>query len=61
MTIKTAIESFEQAAQVAEEQNDSALEFIALGLADLAKSLRTEINEIKSKIGAVESKVRSLH
>lgn len=61
MTIKTAIESFEQAAQVAEEGNDSALEFIALGLVDLAKSLRTDLNEIKSKIGAVESKVRSLH
>lgn len=60
MTIKTAIESFEQAAQVAEARDDSTLEFIALGLADLAKSLRTELNDIKHKIESVEGKVRSL-
>lgn len=61
MTIKTAIESFEQAAQVAEARDDSAQEFIALGLVDLAKALRTDLNEIKNKVAAVESKVRSLH
>ena len=61
MTLKTAIESFEQAIQVAESQNESALEFIAHGLLDLTKSLRTELNDIKNKISAVEIKVRSLH
>jgi hypothetical protein len=61
MTLKTAIESFEQAVQVAESQNDSALEFIAHGLLDLTKALRTELNDIKRKVESVENKVRSLH
>lgn len=60
MTIKTAIESFEQAAQEARSRDDSTMEFIALGLIDLAKSLRNELNDIKRKIDAVESKVRSI-
>lgn len=60
MTLKTAIDSFEQAIQVAESENNSALEFIAHGLLDLTKSLRTELNDIKHKIDGVESKVRPL-
>lgn len=60
MSFKTARESFEQAQQIAEAAGDSTLEFLAAGLADLAKSMATELRAVQSRLNDVENKVRSL-
>ncbi len=52
--------SFETAAQIAEADNDSYREHIALGLIELTKALRSELRDIKSKVDSTSSKVNSL-
>lgn len=60
MSFKTSIENLEAAAQIAEADNDSYREHIALGLIELAKALRTELRDIKAKVESTSNKVNSL-
>lgn len=60
MSFKTAAENFEAAAQIAREDNDPYREHIALGLIELAKSLRGDLYKIEGKFSEVNSKINSL-
>lgn len=60
MSFKTATDNFETAAQIAEAADDSYREHIALGLIELAKALRTELRDIKSKVESTSGKINSL-
>lgn len=60
MSFKTATDNFETAAQIAESDNDSYREHVALGLLELAKAMRSELHDIKSKVESTSSKINSL-
>lgn len=60
MTFKTAQEAFENALQIAERTEDSAAEYLAAGLLDLTKAIKSELAMIKRKADDIESKVRRL-
>lgn len=60
MSFKTAIENFETAAQIAEAADDSYREHLTLGMIELAKAMRTELRDIKSKVESTSNKVNSL-
>lgn len=60
MSFKTAIDSFETAAQIAEAADDSYREHLALGLIELAKAMRQGLRDIESKVESASSKINSL-
>lgn len=60
MSFKTATENFETAAQIAETENDSYREHIALGMIELAKSMRQGLRDLESKISDLNGKINSL-
>ena len=60
MTLKTARDHFESAQRAANTEGNTALELMAAGMAELAKSLASETRALKDAIETVESKVRSL-
>lgn len=60
MSYKSSREAFEQAQQIAESSGDSAMEFVAAGLADLVRALASDLRDIEQRLKAVESKVRSI-
>ena len=57
MTFKTALEHFETAQKIAEENDDPAAESIAAGLADLTQTLRVKMEAMNTVLGYIKSKV----
>jgi hypothetical protein len=60
MSFKTAIEHFENAAQLAEEKNNPAIEQIALGMIEFAKAARGDLHKVESSISDIKSKINGL-
>lgn len=50
MKLKKALEHFENAEKIAQEENDAAAQQIALGMIALLRSLNLELTAIKSMI-----------
>lgn len=60
MSFTKAIKDLETAQQIAESSGDSATEFLAAGIAELARTLHSELAKLDSTIKVVEDKVKNL-
>jgi hypothetical protein len=60
MTFKTSRNAFESALQIAEAREDSAMEFLASGLALLAKALQAEAASTARRLSDIEAKINRL-